>query len=373
MATQRTDSNLCIMKIGIVTQPLLNNYGGVLQNFALQQTLRKLGHEPITIDYTPQMTRGRFVKLWVRGLFYNLFHTTKRELLKSRVTHRRHRYFAEFIEKNISTTRCVHKYSPRLVTEYQLEAVITGSDQVWRPCYNRRVLTNMFLDFVPGGSGAKKIAYAASFGVDNWEYKPSNERKCRKLAQRLDAVSVRESSGVALCSDYLHIEATEVLDPTLLLAADDYKAVCANVPKSEDRYVAAYILDATPEKVEYVKQEAERRGVSYRIYGAGSDVSLSVEEWLALFRDAESVVTDSFHGCAFSTIFRKDFVAIINRDRGASRFVSLLGKFDMLDRVIIDSTCGELPTESVKWDRIEEILKSWQAHSLNYLSKNLCR
>lgn len=361
------------MNIGIVTQPLLNNYGGVLQNFALQQTLRKLGHEPITINYIPQMTRGRFVKLWIRNFFYNLFHTTKREPLKSRVTHHRHPYFAKFIEKNISTTHCVHEYSPKLVSECQFEAVITGSDQVWRPCYNRRVLTNMFLDFVPEDSGVKKIAYAASFGVDHWEYKPRKTRKCRKFAKRLDAVSVRENSGVALCNNHLRVDAIEVLDPTLLLTAEDYKAVCANVPNSEERYVAAYILDTTPEKIDFVRREAERRGVSYRIYGADNDVSLSVEEWLAIFRDAESVVTDSFHGCAFSTIFRKDFVVIINRDRGASRFVSLLGKFDMLDRIIVDATREKFPTESIEWERIEENLKSWQDHSLNYLNKNLCR
>ena len=361
------------MKIGIVTQPLLNNYGGILQNFAMQKVLQKLGHEPITIDYIPRMSRGRFVKVWIRNLFYNLFHTTKRELPKSRVGRVRQPYFAQFAEKHLAMTHAIHKYSPKLVSEYGLEAVVTGSDQVWRPRYNRKVLTSMFLDFVAEDGGVKKIAYAASFGVDNWEYKPNKTRKCRKFAKRLDAVSVRENSGVALCNNFLRVEAIEVLDPTLLLTIDDYKAVCTNVQQSEERYVAAYILDTTPEKVELVKREAERRGVSYRIYGAGNDAELSIEEWLAMFRDAESVVTDSFHGCVFSTIFRKDFVAIINRNRGASRFVSLLGKFGMLDRIIFDAACGVLPAEPVEWSKVEENLKSWQERSLNYLNKNLCR
>lgn len=360
------------MKIGIVTQPLLNNYGGVLQNFAMQTTLRKLGHEPITIDYIPTMSRGRVMKVWLRNFLYNLFHTSKRPLPTSRVSKMRNRHFSEFVKCHIATTRIVEKYSPKLIKEYQLGAVIAGSDQVWRPCYNRRVLTNMFLDFVKGDSGVKKIAYAASFGVDHWEYKPSKTRKCRKFANTINYISVREESGVALCHDNLGVKAIEVLDPTLLLTAEDYKKVCAKVALSEERYVAAYILDATPEKIKLVEQEARRRGIEARIFGADKEAELSVEEWLAMFRDAEYVITDSFHGTVFSTIFRREFAVIINRGRGASRFVSLLGKFALLDRTIIDAKRGVVPTEPINWQEVEENLQKWQKHSINFLTQALC-
>lgn len=361
------------MKIGIVTQPLLNNYGGVLQNFAMQQVLRKLGHEPITVDYRPLMTRDRFVKVWIRVLFRNILSSTKKPLPQSREGRQRCSHFAQFIEKNITTTKSVHSYSPKLVSEYQLEAVVSGSDQVWRPRYNRQSLTNMFLDFVKDGSGVKKIAYAASFGVDSWEYRAGKARKCRKYAKRLDAISVREESGVALCNNHLRVEAIEVLDPTLLLSAEEYQKVCANVPKSEERFVAAYILDASPEKVALVEQEATKRGVACRIYSAGEEAKLSIEEWLAIFRDAESVVTDSFHGSVFSIIFQKEFVSIINRNRGASRFVSLLGKFGLLDRIVIDATRAVLPSQPIDWSKVQQQLQVWQEKSLNYLNRALCR
>ena len=359
------------MKIGIVTQPLLNNYGGLLQNFAMQQTLRRLGHEPITIDYIPTMSRGRFMKVWLRNCLYNLFRSEKRPLPVNRATKTRKHHFDRFVRCNINTTRFVEHYSSKLVAKYGLEMVITGSDQVWRPCYNRRVLTNMFLDFV--GKGVKKVAYAASFGVDKWEYKPRKARKCSKLAKRLDAISVREASGVSLCRNYLGVEAVEVLDPTLLLSAEDYKRVCSLVSPSEERYVAAYILDATPEKITLVEREAERRGVKAKVYGADKDAELSVEEWLAMFRDAEYVITDSFHGSVFSTIFRREFAVVVNSDRGASRFVSLLGKFGLLDRIIKDAKLGVVPTEPIVWSEVDLAVQKWQKISINYLTDALCR
>lgn len=361
------------MKVGIVTQPLLNNYGGVLQNFALQTVLRRLGHNPITIDYIITMSRGRFVKVWLRNLFYNLFHSSKRPLPKSRVVKSRKPHFANFVERNIATTRKVERYSAKLISEYGLEAVVVGSDQVWRPCYNRRVLTNMFLDFVGNSGDVKKIAYAASFGVDNWEYKPRKAKKCSRLAKRIEHISVREESGVTLCRSYLGVKAIEVLDPTLLLTADDYSAVCASAEMSNERYVAAYILDPTPEKTALVEREAKRRGVVAKIFGADKEADLSVEEWLTMFRDAEYIITDSFHGCVFSTIFRREFAVIINRDRGASRFISLLGKFNLLDRTIIDVERGVVPTEPIKWQEVEQGLQKWQKLSTNFLKEALCR
>ena len=118
---------------------------------------------------------------------------------------------------------------------------------------------------------------------------------------------------------------------------------------------------------------AKRRGVPCRIFGAGKAVELSVAEWLTIFRDAEYIITDSFHGCVFSIIFRREFAAIINRNRGASRFLSLFGKFGLLDRVVIDASRGVLPNQPIDWSVVEQKLRMWQELSLNYLAKALCR
>ena len=357
------------MKIGIVTQPLLNNYGGVLQNYALQAVLRQLGHTPITIDYMPNIPLKVYRKRVLKRLWYNLFHSKKRPEVK-RFLYARHPYFEAFVRKNIALTDVVYSYTPQLVADYGLEAVVVGSDQVWRPCYNQYVLTSMFLDFVKE-QGVKRVAYAASFGVDGWEFNAKQSKRCRKHAQKLDGVSVRENSGIALCREELNIDAVEVLDPTLLLSAEHYSALCADVERPQERYIGAYILDSTPEKVALVEEEAKRRGVACKIYGAHDNLELSVEEWLAMFKNAESVITDSFHGCVFSIIFRKEFVALLNSGRGESRFKSLLGKFDLSHRIVTDPKQGVIPSEPIAWSAVEEVLAQWQEHSLNYLESNL--
>lgn len=358
------------MKIGIVTQPLLSNYGGILQNYALQTILKQLGHTPITISYMPNTPLKFHLKKEFKRRWYNIFHAHKRPPLGSRFTHVRHPYFEAFAAKNMAMTKEVYSYSSKLVSEYGLEAVIVGSDQVWRPCYNQYVLTNMFLDFVKKQE-VKKIAYAASFGVDNWEFTPKESKECRKKAQRLDYISVREESGIALCRNELKLNAIEVLDPTLLVSAEIYGTLCREVPQSEERYIAAYILDSTPEKVAFVEQEAKRRGVACKIYGAHNKLELTVEEWLALLKNAESVITDSFHGCAFSIIFRKEFIALINSSRGAGRFTSLLSKFNLQDRIVEEPQQELLPAKPIDWSEIETILKQWQELSINYLKKAL--
>ena len=130
-------------------------------------------------------------------------------------------------------------------------------------------------------------------------------------------------------------------------------------------------MDSTPEKVALVEEEAKRRGVACKIYGAHDNLELSVEEWLAMFKNAESVITDSFHGCVFSIIFRKEFVALLNSGRGESRFKSLLGKFDLSHRIVTDPKQGVIPSEPIDWSAVEEVLAQWQEHSLNYLESNL--
>ena len=358
------------MKIGIVTQPLLRNYGGILQNYALQTVLRQLGHTPVTVSYMPNTPLKFHLKKEFKRRWYNFFHSHKRPPLGSRFTHSRHPYFEAFAAKNMTLTENVYSYSPKLISKYGVEAVIVGSDQVWRPCYNQYVLTNMFLDFVKK-QGVKKFAYGASFGVDNWEFTPKESEECSKLAQRLECVSVREESGIALCRDSLGVEAVEVLDPTLLLPAETYGALCTEVPQHKERYIAAYILDSTPEKVAFVEQVAKRKGIACKIYGADKLLELTVEEWLALLQNAEEVITDSFHGCVFSIIFRKEFSALLNSSRGAGRFTSLLGKFNLLDRIVEDPQQGLVPSKPIDWRVIETILKQWQELSINYLKKAL--
>ncbi len=357
------------MKIGIVTQPLIANYGGFLQAWALQEQLRKMGHEPITIDYLPEATPWYILlRSWVKTLVL-LCIGRKRPFMK-RQSAERINMFDKFVRKNMSLTQRVRRYKPELVDEYGFEAVITGSDQVWRPRYNR-FLQDMFLRFVRK-PGVKKIAYAASFGVDYWEYSSRQTKTCAHLAEKLNAISVRENSGIALCKDYLGVDAIEVLDPTLLHTAEDYEKLCAEIPRATEAYLASYVLDLTPEKHVFIENIAREKGLSVRIFSADRDAKLSMEEWLTSYRDASYVITDSFHGTVFSIIFHKPFMAILNNRRGADRFISLLKPLGLESRLISDIFSYHKALEGlIDYEKVELKLSEKREESLFYLIEGL--
>ena len=186
----------------------------------------------------------------------------------------------------------------------------------------------MFLNFCEKEENLKRIAYAASFGVGDWEYSPKQTRECSKLAKKYDAISVREQSGVKLCKEYLGVDATWVLDPTLLLTKEDYLPICKEIPVCNEKYLAVYVLDENDEVTATYEKEAAAHGLVIKKFHADSKSTLTVPEWLAMFRDASYVVTDSFHGTVFSIIFGKEFKSIYNKGRGTARFESLMNLYN---------------------------------------------
>ncbi len=232
----------------------------------------------------------------------------------------------KFVKENISVTNGVKKYKPENMTCLGAGAVVVGSDQVWRPKYNH-FLEDMFLAFTQN-LNIKRISYAASFGVDEWEYTPKQTRICSALAKKFDAISVREESGVRLCKEHLGVDATWVLDPTLLLKKEDYLNLCQEVPVNDNRFMAVYVLNMNESVRESYEAIAKERNLEIKLFEADAKASLTIPEWLAMFRDASYVVTDSFHGTVFSIIFEKEFKCIYNETRGAARFESLLNLYN---------------------------------------------
>ena len=142
--------------------------------------------------------------------------------------------------------------------------------------------------------------------------------------KRFDAISVREDHGVTICNDIYHVKAEQVIDPVFLLDHNNYCELAQRSRRKEDTpYLLAYILDMTPEKKNIVEQYERNKGLQAKFVSAEKDASLSVEEWLAQFRDASYVITDSYHGTVFSIIFNKEFKCLYNESRGSTRFDTL--------------------------------------------------
>ena len=337
------------MKIAIMTQPLGRNYGGIMQAYALQKVLKDMGHEVVTINHHAP----------AKSALYNLARLGFRILKKASGKRKQPINFEKhynyifkdtqaFIDKYITQSEYIDNDVALKAhfAKHNYDAVIVGSDQTWRPMYSPNIYS-YYLDFLEHDTKIKKIAYASSFGVDTWEYSDEQTRRCAELAKLFDAVSVREQSGVDLCSKYLGVESECVLDPTLLLDKEDYLALIGERYKgAQGQGVFTYFLDSNAEKELAAEQLANKLGTyTYKCYAnlsisqpSSADINdykmPPVEEWLASFANAEFVVTDSFHGCIFSIIFEKPFVALINKKRGAARFYSLLNLFGCENRLI---------------------------------------
>lgn len=356
------------MRIGIYTQQLYNNYGGILQNFALQQVLKNLGHNPITIDFRPRSSLLFYLIAQFKTIVYFFIPGQKRKFRKFKRKAKRDKQLTLFINKYISVTHRIQKIFPCIVSKYKIEAIIVGSDQVWRPKYN--ILENSFLSFAKSDK-IVKIAYAASFGVDNWEYTDKQTKICSNLVKHFKAVSVRETSGIHLCREYLNIKAVETLDPTLLLDKNQYISLCTEVKQNKSVFMAVYILDINEEKIKLIDSFSRMLNFKPVFFSAEFNVTLSIQEWLSMFRDASYVITDSFHGTVFSIINEKPFISIVNEKRGADRFFSLLSKVGLENRIMTENEIVNFEDIPIDWNLVSSIIDKEKQESINFLKEVL--
>lgn len=385
------------MKIAILTQPLRFNYGGLLQNYALQQILIRDGHNVETIWYETQCdTRFRMwkyrCKMWCKHLLfpqkYSLLKYTPTDYEWSVICRNTEKFINKYIirSQHPVLVNSLEKYS----VEKNFDVYIAGSDQCWRPKYNGgALLPAMFLDFVSQTENVKRIAYAASFGTEEWEMTPEMTSRCATLVKKFDFVSVREEDGVGLCSEFFGVKAKHVLDPTMLLTKEDYLQLvkAENEPES-DGNLFTYILDPNAEKMAFVSRMAELNDLEpfsvmpeyqYEMrtrhilkHYLNDCAYPRVTTWLRAFADAKMIIVDSFHGMVFSIIFNKPFLVIGNRSRGLSRFTSLLNMFGLQDRLIDENELesvdkDRLLKDDIDWTRVNNILSNERSECLALL------
>ena len=376
------------MRIGILTQPLHNNYGGLLQNYALQQVLIRAGHEVETIDWEyPQSLHTLLYRVKMKILSWLLPDQYPKLRYEPNEQERAliQRNTKYFISKYIKHTETVHTKSDfrNQSSKGQYDAYVVGSDQCWRPRYNS-FLTSMFLDFIQDKQ-VRRIAYAASFGTDQWEFTPEMTSICAPLARKFDFVSVREDSGVKLCKDHLGVNAVHVLDPTMLLTKEDYVYLIEveKEPQSKGT-LFNYILDPDAVKTAFINRVVKERGLkSFQILPpcqaetrTKDDIKNRIEDcvfpgvttWLRAFMDAEMTIVDSFHGMVFSIIFNKPFWVIGNVNRGMSRFTSLLKLFHLEDRLLDKEKLQEVDINRIiDWASVNVILQQKHKKCINLL------
>lgn len=375
------------MRVAILTQPLKGNYGGMLQAYALQQVLKDLGHEPITIDR--QFAKKSFWRSWLSLI---KFHVRQRILGEKDVRMGGRNdaiVYAEtlrFIRQSIKLSEPLFDGKGMLkhFKCHAYDAVVVGSDQTWRLEYSPDI-ENFYLDFLIDMS-VYKMAYAASFGTDEWGYDQALTQRCGSLLRRFDVVSVREQSAVELCKDKFNVAATLVLDPTMLMGAAEYiSRLALPVQEMDPAALFTYILDDNDFRRKVVSQVSELFGLmpftnqpSLKIGQGGSrdprDFAFpSVESWVSAFQRSAYVVTDSFHGCVFAILFNKPFVVVGNAYRGMARFTTLLKVFG-LERRLVSPSQSDLKgviCEPIDWPRVNKVLLQRRSESILFLRNSL--
>jgi hypothetical protein len=370
----------------IRTLPLWRgNYGGILQAVALQETVRRLGHD-VDTDVSERLGLARAARRQVSRLLTAILRRPvgymARAIKANEFPHR-------FVAKHLSTValfRWDFWLKERLLDEY--DVLLVGSDQVWRPEYGD--VASYLFDFSARSKREQMlISYAASFGTDQ----PHLTTVEGELAQRFDAISVREESGVRFVESRWKLPAVRHTDPTLLLERADYDAMLYDgedgrpLGESEGNGIFAYVLDAAEGKNRLLAECADSLGVGLDMFTAdpsrfgqagAPEASPSVESWLRSIRNAEYVITDSFHGCVFSILFNRPFIALGNEARGMARFNSLLRLYGLSDR-LMTSPIDTIDTADVvavlrtpiDWLSVNGVLDADRRAGLDFLRSSL--
>ncbi|MBQ0028898.1 MAG: polysaccharide pyruvyl transferase family protein [Bacteroidales bacterium] len=366
------------MRIAILSLVLHTNYGGILQSYALQTVLERMGHKVEVLSTPIKCSRPKWYR-WplclAKRIIKKVMGRNNSPIFVEKYRDKLYPIISQhtqtFIDSHIHV-RYIESFFD--INEKDYDAIIVGSDQVWRPRYFKSqwhsAIENAFLSFTKGWN-INRIAYAPSFGVDNCEYSDTELSVISKLLRGFNLISVREDSGIQLLKNHFGVDSIKVVDPTLLLSKDDYFGIVKNESQSKGNLLV-YMLDESEDKRRFINFIAEGKHLEpFSVKASAEEIQPKVETWIKGFADAELIVTDSFHACVFSIIFRKPFWVLGNKMRGNTRFDSLLAMFD-LQRRCISAECAENIdfNSPIEWNKIESLLTKERIRCLDCLNKS---
>lgn len=387
------------MKILTLNYHYGNNYGAVLEAYALQYFLYKYSNDVLCLNYV--FKEGPLHKYYrrilkiltqhdirIRYMSKLLTATNKEKRIETSVKktylQNDNMVFDEFRKKNLHITKQIFHGLGELRTFFNshdvVDAVVCGSDVIWN-VNNESLDTDVyFLGWVP--DKVKRIAYAPSWGKPTIDLCYSAKQNISTLLSKFDAVSVREKSGVDICASLGRKDAQWVPDPTMLLTAGAWNKIAEN--KFHGRYILNYRIpynkSVDDSAILYALTQHYQIDVKKVPDIESEYVWLSPTEWLGGIRDAEFIITNSFHGVVFCIIYNKNFLftkLVGDYEKLNERIYSLLDLFDLSDRIITEETASNasiiksLIKSPINWDQVNEKLKQWRQVGVDFLDKAL--
>ncbi len=365
------------MKVGIITFHRAINYGALLQVYALQKEIGKTGCTSEVLDYRCEIIENVYKPFKLKGLesikhfaYLVLHYPIKRSKINK---------FRQFTNRYISIGRKMESSDSDIndiwnnsADKYDL--IITGSDQVWN-CNCTNFDKRYFLNF--NNPHTRKASYAASFGFN--EIPQEYIKEYQELLEDFDRISVREIQGVKIMEDLLKRQVPTVLDPTLLLGKDEWSSIAKEI-KVKKNYILVYLIVNSRTIFEFAEELSKKTG--YDIICISDDLvkkfdsnyarGIGPEEFLGLFKNASYVVTNSFHGTAFSVGFEKDFFTELLEPPSNvnSRLVNILELLGLEERQIINGKNSNF-NNSINYEKVNRKLEIERKKSRDYLKSIL--
>ncbi len=323
-----------------------------MQTYATLETLRSLGHDVTLINLIHPKLRNHKMSLNLSGILnevctlqfgiFQLFHFGKQ-------------------------TKRMYSINPKYIPK--ADYTIVGSDQVWNSDITTKIRLSYFLDFA---KTTRRLSYASSFGKYKWEEGEDYSCAVRKELVNFNAISVREESGVEICKDVFHIDAIQLLDPTLMHS--DYNELVGKT--KHINVIFPFVFSPGEEEKRICSYVSER--LSIPIYTPNKFsfyFGRSPKSWLRRMKNSAFIITNSFHGLAFSIIFHKQFLVLCADKKKFARISSLLRLFNLEER-FVDSFEDLLKRDyiirkSIDYNSVEMVLEKERDRTRTYLMNNI--
>ena len=351
------------MKVATLTLHNANNYGAVLQAYALQRFLIDLGLNTELIDYHPNKKGNEVKRSLIQKILRHILHISSyiKSKSKSRKFNKFRTEFLRVSKDSLSGDEEIMHNPP------QYDAYIVGSDQIWNTDVTNKSKA-FFLNFVKSG---RKISYAASLGKD--EFNEAEKEYVKEYLISFDALAVRESLLQQKLQDKFSIKAEHVLDPIFLLEKDNWLKISTSI-RLPLKYVLGYMMEYSQELIDHTKDIARQQNCtpifisqSHSNFSGKKLKDLGPSEFIYTFANANYICTNSFHGTAFSLIFKKDFT-VVRHSRLNSRISSLVESVGLSER-FLDSIAFE--NDKINYSEIKTKLEPLINNSKEYLNRHL--
>lgn len=382
-------------KIALLSVFDVNNYGSMLQTYAMQQVLTQLGCESEIINYKRKSLKSQFLRIFDKTLLKAKLNFLYRDFYGKYVDKELGAYFKNrdivfdsFVLEYCKLSDVIHNRTELTKKMYDYDTVLVGSDQVWNPTNLKKDYYTM--TFVP--SEIKKVAYSSSFGVSSI---PKNQKEVTaKYLSRIDYIGVRELSGKKIIGELTGRDVPVVADPTILLSNDSWAEIIDDKPLIEKDYIMCYFLGSNPKHRDFVRKLKIMTGfdivtiphcdgIVKADFGFGDIIPQSVgpKEFLNLMKNAKYVCTDSFHCCVFAMLNKIDFFVFSRFGHKAnksastnSRIHSFLSITGLESRLMDDDAIPTLGLmQSVDYSLVTLELEKLRENSFDYLYTALDR